>query len=138
MPKKLQVINVLSSEYYSDCHIVGSINVSLDKLEEYVKNLELETPIVVYCASYTCMASAHACKKLDALGYKNIWTYKGGMNEWYHMGLPIDGLCKQSYLSELIKKSEEEDRGAVRQINAQDLNKMMKECVKEDPGECCK
>ncbi len=132
---KLLIINVLSPEYYNDCHIVGSINVPLEKLKDFAQKLDKETNIVVHCSSYMCKASVEAWKILHELGFKNVWAYEGGINEWYHLGLPVDGMCKQKYLVETIEKNHEEQEIAV--INAEELKKMMAEHEREGAS-CCR
>ena len=48
------LVNVLDPLYYEDCHIRGSINVPLDEIEKWAKNIDKDSHIVVYCASYVC------------------------------------------------------------------------------------
>ena len=116
---KLLVINVLSSDTYTDCHIKGSKNVPLDKLADLAKNLDKKQPIVVYCASYECPVSRKAWELLHKLGFKNIWAYEGGMAEWVQMGFPAQGSCKADYLSE--QHEPEDQTGPIRVINAKEL-----------------
>jgi sulfur-carrier protein adenylyltransferase/sulfurtransferase len=44
-------------------------------------------PIVVYCAGGT--RSALAAKTLQDLGYKDVYSMRGGFNEWKNNGLPF-------------------------------------------------
>ena len=122
--EKLLVINVLPAEPYNDCHIKGSINVPTAELEAYVQNVPKETNIVVYCASYMCPASRMAWKKLNEIGFENLWAYEGGTNEWFHAKLPTEGACSLEYLSTPVTKAEETQ---VREISATKLLAMMKE-----------
>lgn len=124
--KKLLVINALHRDAYNDCHIKGSIGVPLNELESFAKTVDKLTPIVVYCASYICPVSRAAWQKLDALGFKNLWAYEGGMHEWYHAGLPVVGACKSDYLQQEIDEPEKHT-SEVTEISAQELKKMMKE-----------
>ncbi len=123
--QKLLLVNVLTPEYYGDCHIRGSINVPLDMIEEWAKSIDKDAPIVVYCASYTCSASLIAWQRLHALGFINIWAYEGGMNEWYNAGLPVEGTCSQSYLNEPVECSDEQYSYQAREIDVQELKKMI-------------
>ena len=125
--KQLLVINVLVAEYYHDCRIKGSIHVSNDKLAAYVEFLDREIPLVVYCASYICSASREAYKMLHKMGFKNLWAYEGGMNEWYHAGFPLEGACMKEYIATPIKRSEGE-KSEVRDIGALELRNMMGDC----------
>ena len=120
---KLLVINVLASEVYNDCRIKGSINVPNAELKAYVQDLDRETSIVVYCASYMCSASRMAWQTLNAMGFKNLWAYEGGTNEWFHNALPTEGACSFDYLMQPIKRTEKTE---VRAISVSDLREMMK------------
>ena len=93
MKKKLLVINALRKQYYKDCHILGSINVSLDDLGAYAQKLDKSTPIVVYCASYSCPVSRKAWHILNDLGFANVRAYEGGIIEWFKLGYPVEGPC---------------------------------------------
>src|SRR5438093_6789870 len=44
-------------------------------------------PIVVYCAGG--VRSAHAAKTLQDLGYTDVYSMRGGFNEWKNNGLPF-------------------------------------------------
>lgn len=128
--KDFYIINVLDSESYQDCRIEGSINVPFDKVENFAKNLDRNTQIVIYCANYMCSASASAVQKLQEMGFKQVWAYEGGTAEWYQMGLkaegnyPVQGACKASYLSAPNEKPEEsETKFPV--ISAQELQEKM-------------
>ena len=122
MPK-LVVINVLAANYYKDCHIVGSISVPLDKLENYAHKLDKKTPIVVYCASYKCPLSQKAWRIMNALGFGHVWAYEGGMAEWNQYGYPCAGACTEAYLGH----QEEPQNHDIVTITAQELRKKMEE-----------
>ncbi len=104
---KLLVLNILEPELYQDCHIPGSINVPLDELEDYVRDLDLNREIIVYCSNYLCTASKYAAELLQKLGFKQVYAYEAGMAEWRQQGLPVDGLAKQQYLIAVIAQPEE-------------------------------
>lgn len=120
---KLLVINALSKKYYDDCHIKGSINVPLDKLEEYSKKLDKKTPIVVYCASYSCPISEKAWRILNTLGFTSVWAYEGGIAEWCQKGFPCAGSCQEEYLG----RQEKLQKHDVETITAEGLKKKMEE-----------
>ena len=122
--KKLLVIYVLPSKYYHDCRIKGSINVPNDELEEYAKGLDRETPIVVYCVSYKCPASAKAWKLLHKMGFKNVWAYEGGMNEWYHAGFALEGACMGEHIGTPITRTEKAE-SEIREMEIHELRDIM-------------
>ncbi len=127
MANKLLVINVLSAEQYEDCHIKGSINVPLEKLESYAKDFDRETPIVTYCANYACSASRYAWQALDKMGFKNVWAYEGGIAEWYQGGFMAKGACSTSYISEPTQKPVSPSDDQIRRISAEELRALMAE-----------
>ena len=121
--KGLVVINVLSKKMYDDCHIVGSISVPFEQVEQYVQDtIDKDAEIVFYCSNYMCSASGFSRKKLMDLGFKNVLVYEGGTAEWAQLGYPVTGPCKLSYLK---KKMEIPDGLEPGVIIAQDLKKKM-------------
>ncbi len=118
---KLLVINALPKNYYDDCHIVGSISVPLDKLEAYAHTLDKKTPIVVYCASYSCPISQKAWRIFNALGFTSVWAYEGGMAEWSQKDFPCAGVCQQ----ESLNRQEKPQKRDTQTISAEELRKKM-------------
>ncbi len=49
---------------------------------------DLARPIVVYCLDAKCWLSYNAALRLDALGYDNLYWYRGGMAAWKAAHLP--------------------------------------------------
>ncbi|MFC1570670.1 rhodanese-like domain-containing protein [Candidatus Omnitrophota bacterium] len=86
--EKYVVLDVLDPESYVDGHIPGAKNLPLGDINKKNAKAKLKknSNIVVYCASFKCMASVHAAKKLGALGYKNVLDFKGGLKEWKDKG----------------------------------------------------
>lgn len=122
----LVVINVLDKDLYDDCHIKGSINVPYENLEKFVQDLDKDSSeIVVYCSNYMCSTSGVAAKQLTQMGFKHVWAYEGGTAEWHQMGLPVEGTCKSSYLSNKLPATEHTD-ASVSVITAQQLAEKLK------------
>lgn len=113
------IINVLASSYYDDCHIKGSINVPLDDLEDYADELDKNQEIIVYCAKYDCPVSRQAFRLLKMLGFTNVKAYEGGIVEWFQLGYPVEGSCKQEILKLTVKPLESEQ--GVETISAAEL-----------------
>lgn len=121
------IINVLSEEYFNDCHIKYSVNVPLDSLSEYAYGLDRHKHIVVYCASYTCSASRSAWYKLDEMGFDNVFAYEGGMAEWYQRGFSMQGACKKEYLSTHVQEPAQVEDKRIKIISAEELKKLLEE-----------
>ena len=49
---------------------------------------DLARPIVVYCLDANCWLSYNAALRLHALGYENLYWYRGGIAAWKAAGLP--------------------------------------------------
>jgi rhodanese-related sulfurtransferase len=120
MASSLEVINVLPEEYYTDCHITGSVNVPLDRLELFALSLPKDVEIVVYCAHYNCSLSRKAWHLLNTMGLKNIMAYEGGMREWYQKKYPKQGLCTNPSWHEPSTKPAIDDP-VVKKISAEQL-----------------
>ena len=86
---KVQVVNVLSPDWYKLGMIKGSRKIPLSELDQRTKELNKSKEVVTYCASTQCSASSEAAKKLAAKGFK-VKAYEGGIKEWTEAGLPVE------------------------------------------------
>lgn len=100
------VINVLDKETFDDCHIKGSINIPFDDLEKEISHFDKNDTIILYCTDYQCTASKYGVEMFKEAGFKNVYAYEAGMNEWYQQGLPVVGACKADYLKHKNEKIE--------------------------------
>ena len=105
----IKLINVLDAVYFDDAHIPGSLNISLDALENASKDWNKDELIVAYCANYQCSASGAAARKLMALGFTNVKAYEAGTAGWLQAGLPVDGSAQETYLTQPNEKIEHDD-----------------------------
>jgi rhodanese-related sulfurtransferase len=88
---KFYLVDVLAPETYEKKHIKGAINLPMQEIGKKARKLfEPDDDIVVYCSSFTCKASPTAAKKLDDMGYENVYDYEGGRDDWEEAGLPIE------------------------------------------------
>jgi len=102
--ENILVVNVLGSRFHEDAHIKGSINAPLRFLENTAASWDKKQQIIVYCACQECDASQKACKLLHAMGFNDVLAYEGGMREWFQLGYPCNGPCKEAYLREPLAK----------------------------------
>lgn len=98
------VVNVLTQKWYDDCHIQGSINISLKDLIYVAQTWDKDQEIIVYCALDECDASQKAYILLRCMGFQNVADYQGGIKEWFNLGLPIVGPCAASYLHDDLNR----------------------------------
>ncbi len=99
LEKKLEsgdivLINVLPREKFARQHIPGSVNVPISA-EDFIRQAErkIENPnqdVIVYCAGFDCDASTTAAEKLEKAGYKRVYDFKGGLQEWKQDGGDIE------------------------------------------------
>lgn len=48
-----------------------------------------DTPIVSYCSNWECWLSWNTSMRLAALGYTNVYWYRGGIDAWMAAKLPV-------------------------------------------------
>jgi len=86
----VKLLNVLPEDEFEKEHIPNSINIPvenenfLDEVKQQINNKN--DLVIVYCASNECPASTEAAKKLEENGYKNVYDFKGGLQEWQETG----------------------------------------------------
>ncbi len=89
--KEAVLIEVLNEKAYKKEHIAGAINIPLKSIgTEAKKRFNKEETMVVYCSDYDCTASPTAARKLDDLGFQEVYDYEGGKKEWKEAGLPME------------------------------------------------
>ncbi|MBI5914542.1 MAG: rhodanese-like domain-containing protein [Bacteroidetes bacterium] len=87
--EKIKLVNALEENKFCLKHIPGSLN--LFRREDLEKNLVKEEWVVVYCTDHACNKSIILYQLLEALGYKNVVRFAGGMNEWENEGYKLEG-----------------------------------------------
>lgn len=71
------LIDVRSMQEYKEGHVDGAISIPEFDINESIKNkIELDEKIVVYCS--TGNRSRRAKKKLEKMGYKEVYNLKDG------------------------------------------------------------
>lgn len=72
-------------QYMFSC-IPGSmnlpVNISFIAFRSFIRNLDPEQSIIVYCNSAECQWSTILAKLFYLNGFKNISVYKDGLSEW--------------------------------------------------------
>lgn len=80
---ELVVIDVRKPTPYAEGHIPGAINIPVVDLKKDDPRLAKAKTIVVYASGQPDdLLSWAAGKKLVALGYVNVFDFRGGMEEW--------------------------------------------------------
>jgi len=74
-------------------HITNSINIPFDDFDNHKQKLEKlskEKPLVIYCAGTDCDLSHLLGNLLFEQGYKQVYVFFGGWNEWLNASYPTE------------------------------------------------
>ena len=84
------VVDVRGPDHFSESHIPGSVNLPQDDLAQRSGELPQErgAPIVMVCN--IGKFSKHTTLYLKSMGYRNVRSMKGGLNEWVRKGHPTE------------------------------------------------
>jgi rhodanese-related sulfurtransferase len=86
--KEAVFLDAREYEEYSISHIPGAIHIGFDHWEKSsVKNIDKEKTLVVYCS--VGYRSEKIGKKLQDLGYNQVFNLYGSIFEWANEGLPL-------------------------------------------------
>jgi len=86
------LVEALSRKHYESSHLLGAINLPYEFVDEAAKVLPgKKAEIVVYCMNPECVASTEEARELEAMGYKRVFHYAAGKQEWIRAGLPVEG-----------------------------------------------
>lgn len=90
--EEVVLVETLGPQYYEDAHLPGAINISHTEVDELAPRLlpDKSAFIVVYCSDRACQNSPRAARRLDALGYENVYDYEEGKRGWISAGLPTE------------------------------------------------
>lgn len=88
----LLIIDSRKEIEYSKGHIQGSVNLlntemTLEKLSKHAP--DKSTPLLFYCNGARCLRSSRAAIQAQDWGYKMIYWFRGGWNEWIEKGMPV-------------------------------------------------
>lgn len=87
---KTMVIDVRPADLYAEAHVPGAINIPQSDLGSRLAELpsERDASIVMVCG--IGKFSKYTTLYLKSLGYRNVRSMKGGINEWVRKGLPTE------------------------------------------------
>ncbi|MCC6581172.1 MAG: rhodanese-like domain-containing protein, partial [Phycisphaeraceae bacterium] len=83
---KVGVVDVRSPQRYEAGHIPGAINIPLATIKPDDDRLKDADAIVVYAAGWAEYLSPAGAKKLLAIGYENVFDFRGGLELWQAYG----------------------------------------------------
>lgn len=88
----LVIIDARRPEEFDRGHIENSISLLDNRMtRERLAQIapDPNTPILVYCNGERCMRSTNASEKLVEWGYRHVYWFRGGWQEWVANGLPV-------------------------------------------------
>jgi len=74
------ILDVRQPAEYEEAHITGAKLIPLPQLHDSIKKLDLEQPIITYCA--VGGRSRVAAQLLSGAGFKEVYNLKGGIKAW--------------------------------------------------------
>lgn len=118
-----QIMRIVDKTPYGDCHILGTVTVPYDTLDDYVKKYPKDAELVVYCETDNSYLARQAALLLRALNYSNIFIYSDGMGYWHSLGFPTRGTCTCQKNNK--QASKQEKINGVTELSAQELHAKM-------------
>ncbi|MBU1690237.1 MAG: rhodanese-like domain-containing protein [Gammaproteobacteria bacterium] len=89
---RMTIIDSRHTEEFAKGHIEAAINlIDTGTNSESLTRLThgKDYPVLFYCNGERCPRSSNAAKTAVALGYKKVYWFRGGWNEWVDKKLPI-------------------------------------------------
>lgn len=86
-------IDSRSKEEYADGHIKGAINIPFyesEKYEDVLNKIDKNEIIITYCSGKDCDTSILHGDELFEKGYKRVYIFHGGWDDWLEAGYPVD------------------------------------------------
>jgi len=92
--KNIIIVDARERIFYEKGHIKGAINIPYDEIKinsyDFLKILNKDKEIVIYCDGGYCEASFIVAEFLIKNGFKNISVYIDGYPEWEKKGFPCE------------------------------------------------
>jgi rhodanese-related sulfurtransferase len=84
------VVDALPQSYYDQQHLPGAINLVDSDVDAQAARLlpDITGTVVTYCSNPACGNSKAVARRLEKLGYRDVRTYTGGIQDWVEAGLP--------------------------------------------------
>ena len=83
------VLDVRPTEEYEFGHIPGAINMPIEDLEEYIKDIPDGQEVIAYCRGPYCVFAFEAVARLRERGF-SARRLEDGYPEWKAAGLPVE------------------------------------------------
>lgn len=88
----LVIVDSRRLEEYTKGHIEGAVNLldtEMDEAQLAAHAPEKGRPLLFYCNGERCLRSANAVERAREWGYRNLYWFRGGWQEWMDKELPV-------------------------------------------------
>lgn len=85
----IKLVMTMNQWAYDRMHIPGSLH--FDNIREAMAHLNPNDEIVLYCSTKLCHYSINAYLILEQYGFKKLYRYPGGLEEWLDAHYPLEG-----------------------------------------------
>jgi rhodanese-related sulfurtransferase len=86
------ILDVRRPNEFEESHILGSLNVPVQEasFKVMVANLDTDKKYIVHCTKNIIFGRTdRALRTMEKLGFKNLYSLKGGYNAWRDAKLPL-------------------------------------------------
>ena len=89
---ELTLVDALPDSYYAQQHLPGAVNLVESDVAALAATVlpDRDGLVVTYCSNEACSNSKVVARRLEALGYSDVRTYPGGIQDWVAAGLPTE------------------------------------------------
>lgn len=89
---RVTVVDALPPAPFGQRHLPGAINLVTENTDEQVRGAlpDPAAAIVTYSTDERCTRGPELAARLRELGYRDVRTYEGGIEDWTAAGLPIE------------------------------------------------
>jgi mannose-6-phosphate isomerase-like protein (cupin superfamily) len=90
--ESVTVVDALPPAPFGQRHLPDALNLVEEDSEEHVASVlpDKEATIVTYSTDANCTRGPDLAARLEALGYRDVRTYREGIEDWIGAGLPVD------------------------------------------------
>lgn len=88
--QQAQLIDVRTIDEFQSGHLAGAklINVQDRNFEQQMQQLDPQQPVYLYCRSGR--RSAMAARRLNQMGFSQVYDLQGGIMRWMSLGLEVE------------------------------------------------
>ncbi len=95
-PERPLVVDVRPPEMFARAHIAGSMNIPQGELAQRAGELPADRDAAIVMVCGIGKFSKHTTLTLKSMGYRNVRSMKGGVNEWVRKGHPTESAAVEA------------------------------------------